>query len=454
MLRPYDGSATTFESDAVEPNALSPPRHAFLIHLVRERAKLPVMRRTAALFVAFLSLQVTSLAQAPSPAQNLLDRALTALERNYFGFKSLDFAQVELDAEQKLDTACASQNPCPVETGSSVLDDVLAGIGDGHTFRLSANRYAQFNADATGARLPMVGLKFDALPDAAALVITRVREGSPAERAGLKRGDVVTSAGGRDLGTFRSASAATDFITALEFAAKPFQLTVSSLGGAARVVQLAPEPMTPWLPSYTLRADNIAVITFYQFLTNNQIASRVHDFVRQAQRANAKAIILDVRGSGGGSAFESMGSAGAFVDQAGVSFQSKFGGGLNVFQNGEIKDTGFKIANPARWTGPVVVLTNRVSRSAAEYMTYFLQRPGRAQVIGEPTAGVLNTSTTVSPLPDGGAIAVTSGRSSTPDGEPHPERITPNIILTDDMAALARGRDLVLERAVQVLTQP
>ena len=75
-------------------------------------------------------------------------------------------------------------------------------------------------------------------------------------------------------------------------------------------------------------------------------------------------------------------------------------------------------------------------------------------MLGEPTAGVLNTSTTVSPLPDGGAIAVTSGRSLTLDGAAHPERIAPDTVITDDMVALSKGRDVILERAVQLLNQP
>ena len=420
--------------------------------------------------IAFLTLQVASFAQAPSPAQVLLERGLALLESNYYGFKPIDYARLEADATLKLQRVCAGQSACPYSAGSSVLDETLAGLGDGHSFRLSANRYAQFNADARGAALPIVGLKFGALPDAAALVITRVREGSSADKAGLKRGDVVSSVDGRALSEFRSASEATAFITGLEFAGKPFTVQVSSQTTSAsvavsgttftpstifdRVVTLTPEALTPWLPSYALRTDGIAVITFYQYLTNNQIAAKVHAHVRQAQSANARAVILDVRGSSGGSAFESLASAGAFMDTVGVRFESKFGSGASVFESGAITGTGFKIADPAKWSGPVIVLTNQISRSAAEYMAYFLQRAGRARVLGEPTAGVLNTSTTVSPLPDGGAIAVTSGRSKTLDGVAHPERIAPDTVITEDMAALSRGRDLVLERAVQLLNQP
>lgn len=428
------------------------------------------MLRPLLVAAAFLTLQAASFAQAPSPAQVLLERGLTLLESNYYGFKAIDYAKLESDAALKLQSLCAGQSTCPYSAGSSVLDETLASLGDGHSFRLSANRYAQFNADASGAKLKIIGLKFDALPDAAALVITRVREGSSAERAGLKRGDVVTGVDGRPLSEFSSAAEAVSAITGLEFAGKPFALGISSQTIAAsvaansttftpstileRFVTLTPELTMPWLPSYSLRSDGIAVITFYQYLTGNQIAAKVHAYVRQAQAANARAVILDVRGSGGGSAFESLASAGAFMDSVGVRFENKFGNGASVYADGAITGTGFRIANPAKWSGPLIVLTNRISRSAAEYMAYFLQRAGRARVLGEPTAGVLNTSTTVSPLPDGGAIAVTSGRSLTLGGVAHPERIAPDIVIADDMAALSRGRDAVLERAVQLLNQP
>ena len=428
------------------------------------------MLRPLLVAVSLLTLQAASFAQAPSPAQVLLERGLTLLESNYYGFKPIDYAKLEADATLKLQSLCAGQSSCPYSAGTSVLAETLGSLGDGHSFVLSANRFAQFNADAANAKLSIVGLKFAELPDAAALIVTRVRDGSSAERAGLKRGDVVSSVAGRALSEFRSASDAVSAITGLEFAGKPFtlgiagQTTSSSVAAngttftpstiSERQVTLTPEALSPWLPSNTLRSDGIAVITFYQYLTGNQIAAKVHDYVRQAQAAGARAVILDVRGSSGGSAFESLASAGAFMDTVGVRFENKFGSGASVFENGAITGTGFRIANPAKWSGPLIVLTNQISRSAAEYMAYFLQRAGRARVLGEPTAGVLNTSTTVSPLPDGGAIAVTSGRSKTLDGLAHPERIAPDTVINDDMAALARGRDVILERAVQLLNQP
>jgi carboxyl-terminal processing protease len=72
-------------------------------------------------------------------------------------------------------------------------------------------------------------------------------------------------------------------------------------------------------------------------------------------------------------------------------------------------------------------------------------------VFGERTAGVLNTSTSLYPLPDGSTLAITAGRSSSLDGAPHPEFVTPDVEMTDDMAALSDGRDVILERVLGAL---
>lgn len=409
------------------------------------------MRKFLAVLVSFVALTSFSIAQAPSPAQYLLGEALLTFEERYFGFKEIDFNALGHDANTKLELACKDLSPCPFSVGESTLDNMLSSVGDGHTFRLTPIAWAQFVANSDNASLPMIGLKFAPLPDASALVVTRVLEGSPAQLAGIERGDVIWAVGGVSLETFKSASEAVSVITTFEFNKQGITLEVSHLGSERKTVKLEPAELKPWLPSYELRPDGVAVITFYQYLTGNLIASRVHEFVRFAQAAKARAIVLDVRGSGGGSGYESVASAGAFVEPVGTQFENTRGKGRVVYQNGQIANSGFRISNPAIWTGTVLVLTNHISRSAAEYMTFFLSETGRAKVIGEVTAGVLNTSTSIFPLPGGSSLAVTSGRSSSLNGVPHPEFVTPDVVMTDDMAALSQGRDLILLKALEML---
>ncbi len=409
------------------------------------------MRKLLTILISLAVFTSFSIAQAPSPAQYLLGEALTTFEERYFGFKEIDFSALNRDANTKLEVACKDLLPCPFAVGETTLDNVLSSVGDGHTFRLTPIAWAQFVANSDNAPLPMVGLKFAALPDASALVVTRVLEGSPAKLAGIERGDVVWAVNSNSLETFKSASEAVSAITKLEFTRQPVTLKVSHLGTERKIVKLEPAELKPWLPSYELRFDGVAVITFYQYLTGNLIASRVHEFVSLAQAAKARAIVLDVRGSGGGSGYESAASAGAFVEPVGTQFESVRSQGRVVYQDGKIANSGFRISNPALWTNAVLVLTNHISRSAAEYMTFFLQETGRAKVIGETTAGVLNTSTSIFPLPGGSSLAVTSGRSSTLEGVAHPEFVTPDVVMTDDMGALSQGRDVILLKALEML---
>jgi carboxyl-terminal processing protease len=303
--------------------------------------------------------------------------------------------------------------------------------------------------------LPSLGLKFEVLPDAPALVVTRVLQNQVGWNAGLRRGDVVWALDHQPLEQFGSASGAVAAIQSQEFESRIITLTVSSQGGARRDVTLEPRTNGPWLPTLETRG-SVGIITFYQFRTGGQIANRVHELVRQAKTARVNAIILDVRHSAGGSAYEAMGAAGAFTEPIQMRVQSKTGEYSLEYQGGVVKigdhNNNERVVNdPVRWDGPLVVLTNSTARSAAEYMTFFVQRVGRARVIGDPTAGVLNTATALMPLADGSEMAVTSARSFAADGAPHPARITPDSPVRDDLSALVGGQDVVLEAALRSL---
>jgi carboxyl-terminal processing protease len=296
-----------------------------------------------------------------------------------------------------------------------------------------------------------VGLRFASLPDAPALVVTRVLENSPAAKAGLRRGETIWGVNG-SLARFQSAAEASEAVFELQTTADTLVLEVHDAQNRVRNVALKTAMVGPWMPNLEFK-NNVAIITFFQYLTPG-VAAQVHEHIRTATARNARAIILDVRGSGGGSGFESLGSAGAFAQQIGVTTTSQDRSRSTEYRDGRIysgNNVVWSFNSPTTWNKPVVVLTNKISRSAAEYMTYFLQRAQRTRVIGERTAGVLNTATTIRALPDGGSLAITSARTSSLDGMPHPEFVTPDIEMLDDMAALSQGRDLVLERALESL---
>jgi carboxyl-terminal processing protease len=401
-----------------------------------------------------------------NPAWDSFQKAFGSIESGYYGYSSLDFPALRTRFTQQLVTACAKLDPCSLEVSDAVLDDLIAKINDGHTFRRTPLQTQIFYAKTQGQNLPCTGLEFVALPNSGNLMVTRAISSEAGFLAGLRRGDTVFALNNKLLETFGSQAAALTAIQSEEIADRKFTLEISTANAAHRTVTLEPKPCLSWLPSLEVRADKIAVITLYQFWFNSDIADRVHGLVRQAQQANARGIVLDLRHSSGGSLNEAIAAAGAFLEtvpsvlmefKGGNVMQYDFADGLVLSKNVGSSDGPYRsrvVRSPQRWDGPLVVLTNGSTRSAAEYLAFLIQLQARAVILGQPSIGVLNTSAFVLTLEDGSLFGVTAARSQEVDGKAFPERVTPNVISPDDLAKLAQGQDVLLELAVNRLLNP
>jgi len=103
------------------------------------------------------------------------------------------------------------------------------------------------------------------------------------------------------------------------------------------------------------------------------------------------------------------------------------------------------------YNGPVVILTDRVTASAAEDLVVMLQGNNRATVIGEPTSG-----TTGQPiffdLPGGGRVQVCTCLSRYPDGRSFVGvGVQPDVLVKRTIKGIADGRDEVLKAAIDYL---
>jgi carboxyl-terminal processing protease len=404
--------------------------------------------------------------RAANPAWDSFQIAFGSIESGYYGYSSLDFPALRTQYTQQLVTACAKLDPCSLEVSDAVLDDLLARINDGHTFRRTPLQTQIFYAKTQGQNLPCTGLEFVSLPNSSNLIVTRAISSEAGFLAGLRRGDTVFSLNDKLLETFGSQAAALTAIQTEEINNRKFTLEVSTANVAHRTITLEPKPCLSWLPSLEVRNDKIAVITLYQFWFNSDIADRVHGLVRQAQQANARGIVLDLRHSSGGSLNEAIAAAGAFLEtvpsvrmefKGGSATQYDYADGLVLSKSVGSSDDPYRsrvVRSPQHWTGPMVVLVNSSTRSAAEYLAFLIQLQARATILGQPSIGVLNTSAFVSTLEDGSLFAVTAARSQELDGKAFPERVTPNVISPDDLTKLAQGQDVLLESAANRLLNP
>lgn len=391
-----------------------------------------------------------------SPASDLLQQAVGELKTHYYGYSPVDLGALAEQSGRELEQACAGQPRCGVETAARVIARLVRNIGDGHTFYLSPERYQQIQARFAGQpdSRPIYGITIPVFSDGRAL-ISEVRPQSAADLAGMRPYDRVEAVNGTPLTSLE------DFRARIN-TDQPVRLTL--LRGEERLqVTVSRQPYSlPVLP--TLYApwglpEGVFVLRIPDFAVYKQIGPRVHQLVLEAQTRGAKALIVDLRDNSGGEETECSSAPGAFVGNFALEMRTRsasvpFGYADGAVLGNDPKDPNppYRLEQPARFTGQVAVLVSPGTASCGEIMAYVLQQFGGIKVIGQRTAGVMNTATEFWPLVDGSAIAITYIRTFKAGGEALPEFVTPDIEMVYQPEAIARtGRDAMLERALEVM---
>ncbi len=423
---------------------------------------LRVKRAALTLALVFASLGLAS------PAQDLFDQASFYLEFYYNGPASADLKALTAEYQRSLDAACADQkDACSYDTAVGVIQRMVSELGDGHTYYQSPEALGRFRQSSRGqapSGTLRIGVDHRPIPGSRDRLVVDVVEGSPADQAGLRYGDRIVALNSRPLSEYASDGEVTQALSQLVQSGQPLSLTV--LRGPERqrleITVTGREINLARLPSLSQRPDGVAVLRIPDFLAEGQVGWRVHELVRQAQAAGAKALVIDLRGNGGGSAVEALISMAAFVDNPYVAFTDRYDLERNelMVKDGRViirNKSGSEVArrdlpSPSRWRGPLAVLVNGESASGAEYLASAIQLARAGVIVGEPTAGVGNTTTRIFGLINGGGLNVSYNRAFLPGGSPYPARVTPDIAAPDDLRTLAEaGRDLPMEKALEAL---
>ncbi|WP_324784163.1 S41 family peptidase [Streptomyces sp. H51] len=261
--------------------------------------------------------------------------------------------------------------------------------------------------------------------------VTRVRPGSPAAAAGIRKGDRLRSVDGRKVdglpvtevvallrGDATDAPAGTTVTLGLQRGTRAWYETV-------RRASLSTDSVT-----VHRLAGGVTVLRVDAFTRGSGDAVRTA--VRQAP-ADA-GVILDLRGNSGGLVSEAVTAASAFLD-----------GGLVATYDVDGDQRALHADPGGDTTRPLVALVDGGTMSAAELVTGALQDRGRAVVVGSRTFGKGSVQMP-SRLPGGSVAELTVGHYRTPSGRGVDGRgITPDL-------EVGPGDRQVLERAETVLS--
>jgi len=263
------------------------------------------------------------------------------------------------------------------------------------------------------------------------LVVVAPMEDSPAEKAGVRPGDVIVKIDGKYTKEF----SLVDAVKRLRGPkGSPIQISLARKG-------------VPELIDVTIVRDNISVrsvkarylgdgfgyVRISQFMeqTADDLKSALNKLTKDSSLPELRGLIIDLRNNPGGLLAQAVRVGDMFLKE-----------GVIVYTDGRVEAQKQKFFAHARGTEPdypIVVLVNGGSASASEIVAGALKDHGRALILGTQTFGKGSVQT-ITPLENGGALTLTTALYYTKSGNSIQARgVKPDIEVDSTASAEAAG---------------
>lgn len=309
-------------------------------------------------------------------------------------------------------------------------------LGDPYTYFMPPQEKSLFEQDVQGS-FGGVGMQIGA-KDGLLTVIAPLK-GSPAERAGIKKGDRV----------LKIDNATTSEMTI----DKALYLIRGPVGKSVKLTIFRTEIKEPFdvsivreviqVPTIdTEKREDIFIIRLYGFPATG--AELFRQALREFVKSGADKLVLDMRGNPGGYLEVAVDMASWFLPQGKVvvSEEEKSGKG-QVFRSKGYNIFGDKFH--------FVILVDGGSASAAEILAGALQQHGVATLVGTKTFGKGSVQELI-PVTEDTSLKVTVARWVTPNGTNLSEGgIDPDVKVDITREEVEQGKDPQLDRAIELL---
>ncbi len=188
----------------------------------------------------------------------------------------------------------------------------------------------------------------------------------------------------------------------------------------------------------------VGYLQLYQFI--NRTGLDVRQEIERMLKDGMRALVLDVRANSGGFLHELTATLNALLPPGRPIYQETTRGG----QTRTTRTTGVPVL-PSQV--PVILIVDEASASAAELLAAALQEQGRATLLGVKTSGAVEASVLYD-LSDESALSVTILRLATGLGKRlEGVGVPPDVTVALSVADLDAGRDMQLQRAIQLARQ-
>ena len=273
-----------------------------------------------------------------------------------------------------------------------------------------------------------------------AYVISAV-DGSPAEKAGIERGDFIEAIDGvstQNMAVWQVRSALQK--------ERPVKVQVLRGGETKRTtVTIEPKPFHPLTPE----TDTISGVAYVKIPYFEQgTAAQFRAALENARQQNIRKLIVDLRGNAGGSVEEAIAAADDLLTS----------GLITSLEGRKIEAKRWQADRNTAYDGEIHVLTDISTASGAEVFAAAIRGNNRGKVVGVTTYGKAIVQKFIN-LPSGGGVQMTVARYTTPDLKAiNDTGIKPDVVV--DLSAQAiqdpdgkrtdDEEDLILDKALEL----
>jgi carboxyl-terminal processing protease len=349
-----------------------------------------VFAAVAAGIVALSLHQLPAAAQTPpNPPQNPQNSAATYKELNLFGEV---FEKVRADYVD------------PV-TDESLVESAISGMLtslDPHSSYMNAKSFDDMRVQTRGE---FGGLGIEVSMENGLVKVVSPIDDTPAARAGLKPGDLITHIDGKPVQGMTLPEAVEKMRGPIN---SDIRLTIRREGRDPFDVTLTRATIKIQSVRSHMEGGDIGYIRITSFTEQTDVGlNKAMKSLKDKSGDKLKGIVLDLRNNPGGLLDQAVAVADAFIDK----------GEIVSTRGRRAEDAQRYDARPGDITGglPMVVLINGGSASASEIVAGALKDHHRAILLGTRSFGKGSVQT-ILPLPGHGAMRLTTARYYTPSG--------------------------------------
>lgn len=345
-----------------------------------------------------------------------------------------DIIQKEYLYEEKLDVGAEE---------AGIYRGFLSGLDDPYAAYYTPEELASF-LDETNGSYCGIGAMVSQNIQTGISTIARVFEGSPAEEAGLRPGDVLYKVDGEEITGMDLSLVVNNYVKGEEGTTVTLTVYREEDNEYTDLV-VTRRPIDVQTVSGKMLQDGIGYISVLEFdrVTDQQFKDKLEELLGQGM----KKLIIDLRDNPGGEVTTVVSMADYILED---------GGRILTVASREGTEEAYDAEDGHSLDIPMAILVNGNSASASEVFTGAMKDYGVATIVGTKTFGKGIVQTLI-PLSDGSAIKLTTDHYYTPDGHDiHEKGIEPDVTveLSEEAArevVIPVELDNQLQEAVKIL---